>query len=58
MMQHTNLDNTEIALQLNYSEESNLARDFRSELGYSPTEARRRLIQHTPEELLIPKNSP
>jgi AraC-like DNA-binding protein len=52
LMQHTNLDNIEIALQLNYSEESSLARDFRKELGYSPGKARRRLTKHTPEDLL------
>lgn len=52
MMQHTNLDNMEIALQLNYSEESSMAREFRKELGYSPNEARKRLTERTPEELL------
>lgn len=52
MMQHTNLDNTDIALQLSYSEESNMARDFRKELGYNPKEARKRLTRQTPEELL------
>lgn len=52
LMRHTNLDNTEIALFLDYSEESNLARDFRKVLGYSPTRARRYLPGHTPEELL------
>ncbi len=52
LMQHTNLDNVEIAEQLNYSEESSLARDFRKELGYSPTEARKRLAEQSPEALL------
>lgn len=52
MMQHTNLDNTEIALQLGYNEESSMARDFRKELGYSPNEARKRLIKQRPEKLL------
>lgn len=52
MMQNTNFDNTEIALQLNYSDENSLARIFRKELGYNPTEARKRLIKHSPEELL------
>lgn len=52
LMQHTNLDNVEIAVQLNYSEESSLARDFRKELGYSPTEARKRLVEQSPEALL------
>lgn len=53
MMQHTSLDNTDIALQLNYREESSLARDFRKELGYNPNEARKRLNKDTPEELLL-----
>lgn len=53
MMQHTNLDNTDIAFQLCYSEESSMARDFHKELGYGPTEARQRLTQQTPEELLL-----
>lgn len=52
MMQHTNLDNTDIALQLCYSEESSMARDFHKELGYGPTAARQRLIRQSPEELL------
>lgn len=52
MMRHTNLDNVEIAIQLNYSEESSLARDFRKELGYNPTEARKRLVEQSPEALL------
>jgi AraC-like DNA-binding protein len=52
MMKHTNLDDTEIAFQLQYSEESSLARVFRKELGYNPTEARKRLVAESPEELL------
>lgn len=52
MMKYTSLDNIEIAMQLGYSEESSLARDFHKELGYSPTEARRRLTHHTPQQLL------
>lgn len=52
MMKHTNLDDTEIACQLEYSEESSLARVFRKELGYNPTEARKRLVAESPEELL------
>jgi AraC-like DNA-binding protein len=52
LMKHTNFDNTEIALHLNYSEESSMARDFRKELDYNPTEARRRLVSHSPEELM------
>lgn len=56
MMQNTRLDNTEISLQLNYSDETSLARIFRKELGYSPTEARKRLSTYSPEELLMKKN--
>ena len=53
MMKYTSLDNTEIALHLNYSEESSLARDFRKELGFSPNEARQLLAKQTPRELLL-----
>ena len=53
LMRHTTLDNGEIALQLNYSEESNMARDFRKELGCNPTEARKLLSRRIPEEILI-----
>lgn len=52
MMQHTNLANMEIALQLDYSEESCMAREFRKELGCSPNEARKRLTEQIPEEFL------
>lgn len=52
LMQYTNLDNAEIALQLNYSEKSSMARDFRKELLCSPNEARKSLAIHTPKELL------
>lgn len=51
-MQNTRLDNTEIALRLGYEDESSLARIFRKELGYSPSEARRRLAGQTPNQLL------
>ncbi|MGH7596289.1 MAG: helix-turn-helix domain-containing protein [bacterium] len=53
LMQKTTLDNVEIAQQLNYSEESNMARDFRKELGYCPTEAQRQLTLQSPEDLLL-----
>jgi AraC-like DNA-binding protein len=52
LMRNTSLDNVEIALQLDYGDESSLARIFRKELGYSPSEARKRLVHLTPEELL------
>jgi AraC-like DNA-binding protein len=55
MMKHTNLDNIEIAMQLNYSEEGSMFRDFRKELGFSSAEARKRLACCTPEELLLIK---
>jgi AraC-like DNA-binding protein len=52
MMQHTNLDNIDIALQLDYSEESSMAREFRKELGCCPNEARILLNEQSPEEIL------
>ncbi len=52
LTEYTTCSNGEIALQLNYSEESNFARDFRKELKCSPSEARLRLSQQNPEKLL------
>jgi len=52
MMKHTHLDNTEIALKLNYSDENSLYRIFQKELGYSPTKARQKLLHHKPDDLL------
>lgn len=52
MMKQTGFDNTEIALHLNYSEESSMARDFRKELGITPSAARLHLAQKTPEQLI------
>jgi len=52
LIKYTNLDNQDIAFQLNYTEESNMSRDFKKELGYCPNKARRLLIKHTPEQLL------
>lgn len=52
LMQHTRLSNIDIAFYLNYSEESSMARDFRKELGYCPGEARKRLNEKSPQELL------
>ncbi|HSG98426.1 MAG TPA: AraC family transcriptional regulator [candidate division Zixibacteria bacterium] len=52
MMKSTNLDNAEISFQLGYSEESSLARLFRKELGFSPSEARHRLQSYSPEALV------
>jgi transcriptional regulator GlxA family with amidase domain len=51
-MRNTSLDDTEIALRLGHEDESSLGRIFRKELGYSPSEARRRLAGQTPDELL------
>ena len=55
-MKSTNLDNTAIALQLDYSDGSSLARIFRKEIGYSPNEARKLLAtaNSNPQELLSP----
>lgn len=52
MMKQTGFDNSEIALHLNYSEESSMARDFRKELGMNPSTARLQLTQKTPEQLI------
>lgn len=52
LMKNTNLDNTEIALKLRYSEENSLYRIFNKELGISPSSARKQLIHKNPEELL------
>lgn len=52
MMSNTHLDNTEIALKLAYSDENSLYRIFKKELGYSPTQARRRLLNKEPRDLL------
>ena len=52
MMENTQLSNLDIAYHLNYCEESSMARDFRKELGFSPSEARKRLGEKNPEELL------
>jgi len=52
LMNRTSLDNTDIALHLDYSEGSSMARDFRKELGYSPNEARRLLAKKNAGELM------
>jgi AraC-like DNA-binding protein len=52
LMQLINFDNTEIALLLNYSEEGSMVRDFRKELGYTPTKARKLLTNEKPEDML------
>jgi transcriptional regulator GlxA family with amidase domain len=52
MMKNTDLDNTEIAFQLHYTDASSLARIFRKELGYSLSEARKHLIENSPMEIL------
>jgi AraC-like DNA-binding protein len=51
-MIYTALDNSDIAIRLNYSEESSMARDFRKELGLSPKETRRQLQKYHPREIL------
>jgi AraC-like DNA-binding protein len=53
LMQSTELSNGEIALRLDYSEETSFARAFRKELGFNPSEARRRLAHRRPEDLLM-----
>jgi AraC-like DNA-binding protein len=51
LIYRTNLDNSEIALSLNYTEESSLARDFRKVLNLSPTEIRKKLFNTAPQRL-------
>lgn len=53
LLEKTDFDNTEIALQLNYSEEGSMARDFRKELNITPNEARKKLLAYPPEQLFI-----
>jgi len=53
LMQHTNMDNKDISRELNYCEESSMARDFHKEIGINPSKAREELIKHNPEELFI-----
>ena len=52
MMKHTNLDNLDIALHLNYTEQSSMARDFHKELGCNLSEARMLLTNKSPEDLV------
>lgn len=51
LMHRTHLDNNQIAICLNYSEESSMARDFRKVLHLSPTEARKKLFDYAPDRL-------
>jgi len=52
LMKSTNLDNTEIAMKLEYSDENSLFRLFSKELGYSPTKAREYIHNTNPQTLL------
>lgn len=52
LMKHSRLDQTEIALELGYSEHSSLSRIFRKELGYPPSAARNYLDRYDPAHLL------
>jgi len=51
LMKHSGLDNTEIAMTLDYQDENSLSRIFRKELGYPPTAARKKLVNSSPEVL-------
>lgn len=51
LIEKTDLDNNEIAIMLNYTEESNMARDFRKVLGINPTEVRKNLNNITAKQL-------
>ena len=52
MMQKTSFDNTEIALELNYTDLTNMARDFRTVLDCSPSKARENLLKQSLLEIL------
>jgi len=55
LMKNTQLDNTEIAMEMSYSDENSLYRLFRNVLGYSPTQARNYLLKTNPSILLRQK---
>jgi AraC-like DNA-binding protein len=51
LMEKSEMDNNEISLQLNYTEESNMARDFRIVLRIPPSEARKKLSTNSTSQL-------
>ncbi|MCL5029175.1 MAG: AraC family transcriptional regulator [Bacteroidetes bacterium] len=51
LLHETNQDMLGISVYLDYSDETNMARDFRLELNISPTEARTMMMNKTPMEL-------
>jgi AraC-like DNA-binding protein len=53
LMKNTQLDNTEIALKLFYSDENSLYRIFQKELNYSPTTARKKLLENVPPQKML-----
>lgn len=53
LMYNTSLDNNEISLHLNYSENSSMSRDFEKELNCSLNEARKLLEIYRPKDLII-----
>jgi AraC-like DNA-binding protein len=52
LMEKGDMDNNEISLQLNYTEESNMARDFRIVIGIPPNEARKKLSSNSSSQLI------
>jgi transcriptional regulator GlxA family with amidase domain len=51
LLQKTDLDNTDIALELNYKELSSMDRDFKTILNLSPNEVREKLGKVTIDKL-------
>jgi AraC-like DNA-binding protein len=51
LLNKTTLDNYEIALQLNYANETNMTRDFKKVLNITPYEAKKQFVDYTPEQL-------
>ncbi len=55
LLNETNLDMMGISVYLYYSDETNMARDFKLELNISPTQARKMMMNKTPMELFMNK---
>ncbi len=53
LLYKTNLDNTQIAIEVSYTEESSMARDFRVVIGMNPGDVRIMLARMSPKELLL-----
>ena len=55
LLNETNHDMIGISVYLNYSDATNMARDFKLELNISPTQARKIMLTKTPMELFMNK---